>query len=464
MPPIIALSLCAAFVLVLLRAERKQSPNVSPVSWLPTVWMISCASKPLAAWTGASGGSVEGGSPLDRDFTTLLIVAGLAVISSRRFDWRLLRGNQWLIVIYVFALVSIAWSDAPFVSLKRYIRFSGSMIMAVVVMSEKDPAQGVECVLRRMAFILIPLSLVLIKYFPPLGVAYGKYSGELMWVGVADQKNGLGIICFVSAFYLFWRLIRAWDTNKSAKCGMAYDGVILVMALYLLKGPPRAYSATSISVFALGVGTLLLFRHLSARGKGVRRAAFVAFALVLFTYGFGAPFGLRSVGSGLLELIGRNATFTDRDEIWGELLKMLSGHFVLGYGYGGFWLTTVSDVNEAHNGYLSVMLDLGWVGVLLLLLFIVHSCRAAHAALSQQFWPGALGCCFLLMIVLHNTSEASFFRTSDVLWSLIVLFSLLVEKLSAERAATHLALTEDAIDEQANEGSEDPLSISSRTA
>ncbi len=212
MPPTLALLLCSGFVVSLLRLERKQNPNVSHALWIPTLWMMSCACKPLASWFSAGQmtedyGAVEAGSPWDRTFLICLLLAGILILKKRNLDWRSFRrDNTWLLVIYAYALVSIVWSEFPFVSLKRYIRFGGTLLMALVVLSEREPLRAFESVLRRSAFTLVPFSLLLIKYYPHLGVMFGRWSGQRMWVGVASQKNGLGILCFVSAFFLFWRI------------------------------------------------------------------------------------------------------------------------------------------------------------------------------------------------------------------------------------------------------------------
>lgn len=435
MPATLALLLCFGFVVYLLRLERKQAPDVSHAVWIPTVWMLSCACKPLASWFNNSQavegeGGVEAGSPLDRNLLTLLILAGILIIARRKLDWQSIkRNNAWLLVIYLYALVSIVWSEFPFVSVKRYIRFSGTLLMALVVLSEREPLRAFESVLRRTAFMLIPFSLLLIKYFPNLGVMYGRWSGELMWVGVADQKNSAGILFFVSSFYLFWRLLREWRERKArpTKRRIYADALVFFLAVYLLKGAPNAFSATSASVFVLGVITILGLLWLQTHRKSLGLPAFVAVVVVFFSYGFGTPFGLRSMGAGILKVLGRDTTFTDRDQIWADLIPIAMHDPILGHGYGGFWVrATDSQVTEAHNGYLDVMLVLGLVGVFLVFAFALSMCKAAHAALARDFWWGGLGYCFLLMIVLHNTSEASFVRTSDLLWSILVCLSVLL--------------------------------------
>ena len=435
MPPTLALVLCSGFVIYLLRLERKRAPDVSGAVWIPTVWMMSCASKPLASWfsngqaAGGSGG-VEAGSPMDRNLLTVLIIAGIFILLRRKLDWQSFqKNNKWLLFIYLFALVSIMWSDFPLISARRYIRFSGTLLMALVLLSEREPLDALEGVLRRTAFVLIPFSLLLIKYFPKLGVMYGRWSGELMWVGVADQKNSAGILFFVSAFYLFWRLLREWRTRGLRQLTrQSYaDAFVLLLALYLLKGSPKAFSFTSVSVFILGVSTLSWLLWMQRRPKLVGLSILMAVVVILFLYGLGAPFGARTIGSGILQMLGRDPTFTDRDQIWAELIPTAMQRPILGHGYGGFWILAIeSQVTEAHNGYLDVMLVLGVAGVFLVFGFVVSMCRAAHTALHRDFWWGGLGFCFLIMVVLHNTSEASFLRTSDLLWSLLVFIQVLL--------------------------------------
>ncbi len=432
MPPQLALLLCAGFVAYLLRLERKESQGVSVASWIPTIWMMACACKSLALWFSFNAGTegnpdAEAGSPWDRGLNLALIISGLVVVKRRKVDWETLaRDNAWLIALHLYALISIAWSDFTFISVKRYVRFMGTILMAGVILSESDPRQAVESIIRRMAFVLIPFSLCLIKYYPQMGVMYGQWSGELMWVGVAYQKNSLGILCFVSAFFLAWRLLRRWcePGDQRSDTELPYgDMVVTAMALYLLKGPGTIYnaSATSISVLVLGLGVLLGLLWARKRQIRIRLPVLLIFTALLFLYGATTPFGARALGGSLLEVLGRNATFTDRDQIWAELIPIAMQDPVLGLGFGGFWVLPIKNgVTSPHNGYLGIILELGIVGVLLVLGFVLSMCRDSHRCLSRDFWWGSMGLCLLLMVVLHNTSEASFVRTSDVLWSLLV--------------------------------------------
>src|ERR1017187_3349946 len=90
MPSSVALGLCTVFVVFLLRLDLRQSPGMSRALWLPALWVIFCACKPLGDLFGltrpAGGFDIEAGSPLDRTFSTILIVCSLLVLARRKLD------------------------------------------------------------------------------------------------------------------------------------------------------------------------------------------------------------------------------------------------------------------------------------------------------------------------------------------------------------------------------------------
>jgi len=83
MLPILALLICTIFVLFMLRLERKQAPEVSLALWVPTIWILLIASKPLGVWFEA-GGDMESGSPLDRIIFLVILFLGLMILATRR--------------------------------------------------------------------------------------------------------------------------------------------------------------------------------------------------------------------------------------------------------------------------------------------------------------------------------------------------------------------------------------------
>ena len=77
---------------------------------------------------------------------------------------------------------------------------------------------------------------------------------------------------------------------------------------------------------------------------------------------------------------GRNLTLTGRTGVWAIVIEKIMARPLLGYGYGAFWTTEGEAVQQyvgtwaphhAHDGYLNVCLDLGVVGISMILVVIL---------------------------------------------------------------------------------------------
>lgn len=435
MPPILALCLCTAFVLGLLWVERRRAPDLSWITWLPTLWVLIAASRPLSMWfagagVGEEGGSVEEGSFLDRVALSGFIALGLGVLARRRFNWsRALAENRWLVVLFAYMLVSILWSDFPFVSFKRWVKTGGTVVMAFVVLSEPAPLRALHSIFMRTACILLPYSLVLIKYFPSLGRSYGRWSGGTMWVGATMTKNTLGALCMVSAFVLVWTMIRRREGRETFL--FRYDNWVdlglLGLALVLLRGPGGAFSATSTAVLVLGLAVFFLVRRRTLEASQLRAMVIAALVIAVVGYGFvELAFG-QSPAALVASLLGRDPTLTGRtDLIWSELIPLSLKTPVLGVGYGAFWIRPIFDfaINQAHNGYLDVFIELGAVGLLILAgLIVSYFLKATREFPVNPDWAAfRLG--FLLIVLLHNMTETSYLRSTILLWNVFVLLMI----------------------------------------
>lgn len=410
MPRQLALLLCTVFVLFLLRLERRGSAGVSHASWIPTVWMLAISSKSLGAWFGAVG-TLESGSFLDRLLLTALGVAGIAVLAVRRNDWSgALSRHGWLLAVLAYMFVSTAWSDIPFIALKRWVREVILVIMALVVASEVNPRQALESLLRRSAYILIPFSLLLIKYYPALGVQYGPWTGEQMWVGVTYQKNSLGRLCLISAFFLLWTMYRHWrEPAAKGRYNALADLSVLLITLFLFKGSDE-YSATSIATFAVGIASYVGLAWLRKLRLRVPQAGLLAVAILVIGIGVSAPFLRGSNLAAFTSALGRDKTLTGRSEVWAELVPVVEQRPVLGCGFGSFWTSGRQDfyrINFAHNGYLDTLLELGAVGLALYTVWLLSCARKLHGALAEDYELASLGICFLAMAVVYNAAESA---------------------------------------------------------
>ena len=433
MPPQVALIICTIFVLWLLRLEHKQAPEVSFALWIPTIWMLSIASKPMGTWFGygLEGVGAESGSPLDRVFLTGLLCLGLFILASRNFNWaRAAKENTWLVLLIAYMLFSIFWSDIPYISFKRWTRELVAVVMAFIVLTEQDPHQALQSLFRRSAYILIPFSLLLINYFSAYGREYNRWTGELMWIGVTLQKNSLGRLCLIAAFFFVWVLIRRWQGSDIpvGRYRTYADVLVLIVTLWLLKGSPDgAYPATAFAALAAGlatfIGLLWMKRHRIHLGVNI----LTAIIALIIALGIVTPMVGGSTVAGFTSVLARDETLTGRTGIWATLLPIAMQRPILGHGLGGFWTPTFVEmyrINEAHSGYLDVLLGLGFVGILLVSLFLLSSCRKAQQELSRDYDWGVLWICYIIMAVVHNFGESSIDTFTSHLTAIILFFSV----------------------------------------
>lgn len=439
MPPTVALLLCTAFVLFLLLVERRASPRVSSAVWIPMLWMLIIASRPLAIWFGVVGTN-ESGSVLDRWVLTGLTVAAIVVIANRRFDpLQSLRQHKWLLVLLAYMFLSTWWSDITLIALKRWAREWIVVVMALVILSEVNPRQALASLLRRSAYVLIPYSLLLIKYYPALGRQYGRWSGLEMWTGVTDQKNQLGRLCMITAFFLLWALYQHW--RERPHVGDRYevwaDVSVVFLALYLLVG---SNSSTSLATLIVGIATYLGLEWLRKMKLKLPQTALLA--LVIFLIGFGAstPFLGGSNIATLSSELGRDETLTGRTDVWTEVLPARQQQPLLGYGFGSFWTAARRaryEIPTAHNGYLDILLELGEVGLAFYTVWLLSCARQLHRGLAQDYGWANLAICFLLMSLVYNVTESALNSLTEYITAVVVLASFVVPlRFSPSRAST----------------------------
>src|ERR1700733_12556189 len=189
MSPLLALCLWLVLVFALLCWDFAREPKTSPALWVPVIWMFIAGSRLPAQWIGGGMGTeanaLQEGNPLDRTTYSVLIVTAIFILVSRWFKWRVfVRRNFALTAFLCFALLSALWSDYPFIAFKRWFRELGDYVVILVVLSDPRPLDAVRTVLRRLCYLLIPLSILFIKYYPELGIHYSFWSGAREYVGV----------------------------------------------------------------------------------------------------------------------------------------------------------------------------------------------------------------------------------------------------------------------------------------
>ena len=430
MPPTVALACCLLFILWLFIRDGKRR-EVSTALWIPLTWAFIICSKPLSFWFGSGdpSESVEGeieGRPFDRFVFLLLIAAGLFVLAKRGLKWsRFFRENRWVGIYFLYFGLSALWSDYSFVSFKRWIKDFGNIVMVLVVLSEERPLEAVKALLARCAYLLIPLSALVIKYYPDIGRYYDQWTYQPYFRGFAADKNLFGMCVFVCGLSLFWLFLelRAPNGRRKDKHESYTYLFLLVIATWLLT---KTRSSTALTCTLLGCLIVAGMRFPTIRSKANRLGAYSIGVVVLVLFLHTAL----DLGGILVQLLGRDLTLTGRTDIWAMLLKEPINPLI-GEGFSSFWMGDRVDrlsekyfyhLNEAHNGYLETYLNGGLIGLGLLLVVLASAAKniQRQVVLGSSF--GALRLAFLLSIVIYGVTEAVF--RFGPLWFLLLLLIL----------------------------------------
>src|ERR1700690_1473511 len=427
MPPGLATAVCLLLMATCFYLDRDKA-RVSWTLWIPVGWLAICASRTVGQWLVGNIGmdtsaGFEEGSSFDAAVFGSFVIAGLGVVAKRRRRVAsVLRANWPLLLFFLYCAASISWSDFPAVAFKRWIKAVGDLTMVLIVLTDPQPRAALKRFLTWPGFVLVPLSILLIRYYPALGRSYSAWTGEAFKVGVATGKNGLGYVCLIFGLGSLWCIfsLLKQGINRQTRRPLLANLALLVLTLWLFN---MAHSATSFACFFIGGSLMFAVSQRSVWRRPALIHGMVATVLFLVVYGL-----FINPKVGLTEAVGRDSTLTGRTRIWNDALR-LTVNPVVGAGYESFWLgkrleeiwlTNWEHPNQAHNGYLEVYLDLGWAGLALVATMIIAGYRDAVRAVSRA--PSLIGLkiAFLVVAILYNCTEHAF-RELHPVWIMFLL-------------------------------------------
>lgn len=407
---------------------REPGSRTSKALWVPVIALLITASRPLSAWIRVFGGgpAIQGpltpeqfldGSPTDRALYAALIGAAIVILGTRSQQvCGLLRRNLPVLLFFAYCGISVLWSDYSFVAFKRWIKGIGDLLCVLVILTEARPQQAIAKLLSRTTFVLIPLSLLFVKYYPELGRTYNSWTFSPMHTGVALTKNGLGMLCMICGIASVWQLVTVYKDraaiNRASR--LLAHAIVMPMIFWLLL---TADSMTSFCCLIVGGVLVVLTSARSASRHHLALQLVIVLALALSSVAI-----FTDSAGWLITAMDRDPTLTGRTNIW-QVLISLAGNSWLGTGFESFWTGarlqtiwagTMDGLNEAHNGYLEVYLNLGWVGVIALGYLISTGYHNVISRLRRPQAVDSVKAAFFVAALIYSLTEAGFRETAPV--------------------------------------------------
>jgi exopolysaccharide production protein ExoQ len=339
---------------------------------------------------------------------------------------RVAAGDKLLLLLIGIALVSVLWSAASEVTLRRSAALVGTTLFGMYLATRYSVIEVIRLLawaLGMAALLSLLFALAVPSYgienaglVPPWWQSEFDTRGDA-WRGIYLNKNTLGRLMALSAVVFLLFALR-----RRRGRWIAWGSLILSVVLLLLSN-----SVTSLIVFLTVLILLPLF--LVLRWEYTLAVPFFIVA-VLVVGGVSATLLVNATT--ILDALGRDVTLTGRTELWAAAAEMIWQRPWLGYGYGGFWLGWEGEsariwrmtgmlLPHAHNGLFDLWLELGLLGVSVFALgFFLAFLRAVawvrlHKA-AEGLWPLV----YLTFMLLSNLTESTILRQNSVFWVLYV--------------------------------------------
>ncbi len=294
------------------------------------------------------------------------------VVVIKRFDSTLsfIRSERYLSLFILLCLVSALWSDFPFLSIKRSFQL---FVMFLVVL---EAFINIEPKILLKQFKIVVSLYLFFNLFGCLFISAAIDPAFRTWRGIEVQKNLLAhstVYCLLSSIAFF-----KFDQTRLSKF---YNSALILLAVFIIF---MARSSTNLIVVAMIIFLGFIFKIETIFDQLKIGRSFTGF-LFLFLLSSGVIFFIFSseIFSLVPEYFGKDMTLSMRVPIWEYLWTEVEKKFLLGYGFGTYWVMGLPRidifasyfegfrVNEAHNGYLDIMLQLGVVGLIIFLFLII---------------------------------------------------------------------------------------------
>jgi O-antigen ligase len=345
---------------------------------------------------------------------SFLLIPVALMASRSTLALRLVRANPYFLLLLAFATLSVLWSVDPGSSSSRVTHALTIVLDCLLVAVVGWTATRVQGVTRPIVTILLLGSLLFGLYAPELAVTPPTPPDTNgYWHGLTTQKNQLGSLASIGVILWF----HGWAAREVSWLPALVGGA-LSMACLLLSRSSTALMATALVVMF----TFLMLRSMPPAMRRYMPYIVGLFVAVTLAYSLAVlkvvP-GLDVLLKPITALSGKDSTFTARTQIWDIIRAHIAYSPLIGSGYGGYWGGPVPSSpsfiflgtmyfypNEAHNGYLDIINDLGYIGLLLLLGYLVTYIRQALRLLKSNYSQAALYLALMFQQLLTNLSES----------------------------------------------------------
>ena len=312
--------------------------------------------------------------------------------------------NRSVLLLIILVPASTFWSTDKALTIKRTVLFLFAIttLFAVIYSSPKPVEKMLRIVISSVALVAF---LSLFVHFA-FGQAYTVNPGRPGLAGTSTHPNNLAPL--MSIAFIFSLAVKA----KSLLGLISLRGAQFLTFLALI----LTVSITTIfaTLLAMAVYSLLA---LDSYKRGLQHI------MIVFVVTVGSIIGWGTLKSAAFQAVGRDESLSGRDEVWKIVLVEGLKNPVFGNGFGAFWtegkgreLVQTWNPRQSHNAYLDLWVDLGVVGLVIMLfaypgvLFFRWSAVRGPAGSDQRRAMSALYACSISYLTVYAFAQSYFLR------------------------------------------------------
>jgi exopolysaccharide production protein ExoQ len=359
--------------------------------------------------------------PENRIFWPAMVAISVVLVAQNRSRLSTLTWPPHIICLLAclgFAGASVLWAFSPE---KSFIRFVQQVMIVTSIVLPAMLAPRTADIVRGL-FLCFAFASILNVFFVLGGFIdiVDCKAIQFCYTGYFVGKNYLGEFAAIGFLLSLHEILyRGWRRT------LGIIGAAIAIYLVFMSNSKTAFGLAFIS--PLLAGLMLITRRITGISLAITPLSIVLCYVVLSTV---SHYNMNLLS---YKLYG-DATFSGRTIIWDFVQNEIDRSRLLGWGYESFWLVPGSPVfgdapgwvkmmPNGHNGYYDTTLDMGYLGLAFLLIFIIATLHATGRVADRDPARAWLLLSLALYVLAYNFLESLLMRGSEFEWLVFLILT-----------------------------------------
>jgi exopolysaccharide production protein ExoQ len=379
--------------------------------------------------TPAGGEST--GNTQDRIFKVLMLVVGISVIATNLALVKSLMKrsmNVGFMAFMVLIPLSAIWSYDRNATLLRFVSLASVVMVCLgISLAGWHRQRFQQLTIPPLMYILI-VSLLVGAMYPDRIIERGDdLSQKDAWHGITLTKNQFGMAASLGVIIFFNKFL-----GREGSAPWAIIGTLIAFTCLIL-----SRSNTSLLSAMIPIMFMVMVMRVPVVKQRYTPHLIIGLVVVLILYECVIQDvipGAYTLMSPIRAMTGKDGSLSGRTIIWDAIKEHIRAAPWLGTGYGAYWTASPTPESpsyifmylmffypsEAHNGYLDIVNDLGYVGLICLAIFLISYVRQGIELMKFDRTQAALYLSLLFHQLVMNMSESEWFAR-DTVFTVIML-------------------------------------------